>query len=347
MTVISTSYSGKLMSRRILLPVVLALAAAAVTAISLNGGDAQARTQDSKLTLVAYSTPREAYAKIIPEFQKTAKGKDVSFEQSYGSSGEQARAVRSGLKADIVALSLEPDITTLVKAGLVNPKWKQNKWEGIVTRSVVVFAVRKGNPKKIKDWEDLVRKDVDVVTPNVQTSGGAKWNVMAAYGAMRKKGRTHKQAVAYLRNLYKHVVSQDKSARESLQTFTGGKGDILIAYENEVLTAQQEGEDLEYVIPDQTILIENPVAVTSESESPEQARAFVDFLRSPEAQRVFAQNGYRPVVGDVLAEFDYLTPPALFTIDDLGGWPEVTRRFFNVQSGVMADINREVGAPTE
>jgi sulfate transport system substrate-binding protein len=143
------------------------------------------------------------------------------------------------------------------------------------------------------------------------------------------------------------VPVQDKSARESLQTFTGGKGDVLIAYENEVITAQQEGEDLEYVIPDQTILIENPVAVTTDSQNPEQAQAFVDFLRSAQAQRIFGEQGYRPVVEEVLSEFDYPTPPDLFTIEDLGGWNEVTRRFFNANSGVMADINREAGAPTE
>jgi sulfate/thiosulfate transport system substrate-binding protein len=331
------------MSKRILALVVLALAAAAVTAISLNGGDAQARTQDSKLTLVAYSTPREAYAKIIPEFQKTAKGNDVSFEQSYGSSGEQARAVRSGLKADIVALSLEPDITTLVKAGLVNAKWKQNEWNGMVTRSVVVFAVREGNPKKIKDWEDLVRKDVDVVTPNVQTSGGAKWNVMAAYGAMRKKGRTHKQAVAYLRNLYKHIVSQDKSARESLQTFLAGRGDVLLAYENEALFANSKGQDVPYIIPKATIRIENPVAILKTSKNKAVAGAFLNFLRSAKAQQIYGQNGYRPLVPSVLKQFKYPVRQWLFTIKSLGGWAKVDKQFFDPNTGIVTKIQKETG----
>ena len=299
------------------------------------------------LTLVAYSTPREAYEELIPAFEETEDGQGVTFETSYGGSGEQSRAVEGGLPADVVALSLEPDITRLVEAGLVENNWNEDEYRGMVTDSVVVLAVRDGNPKGIRGWDDLTREDIEVITPNPFTSGGARWDVMAAYGAQLEQGKSEEDATEYLRQLFANVPVQDKSARESLQTFTGGKGDILIAYENEVLTAQQEGEDLEYIIPDQTILIENPVAVTSDSESPEQARAFVDFLRSPEAQRVFAQNGYRPVVGDVLAEFDYPTPPALFTIDDLGGWPEVTRTFFNVQSGVMADIDREVGAPTE
>jgi len=327
----------------------IAALAALLLALILSGcGGGSAGGQGSgSLTLVAYSTPRGAYEELIPAFEETEAGQGVTFETSYGASGEQSRAVEGGLPADVVALSLEPDVTRLVEAGLVENNWNEDEYRGMVTDSVVVLAVRNGNPKDIRGWDDLTREDIEVITPNPFTSGGARWNVMAAYGAQLEQGKSEEEATEYLRQLFANVPVQDKSARESLQTFTGGKGDVLIAYENEVLTAQQEGEDLEYIIPDQTILIENPVAVTSESESPEQARAFVDFLRSPEAQRVFAQNGYRPVVGDVLAEFDYLTPPALFTIDDLGGWPEVTRRFFNVQSGVMADINREVGAPTE
>jgi sulfate transport system substrate-binding protein len=170
---------------------------------------------------------------------------------------------------------------------------------------------------------------------------------MAAYGAQLQQGKSEDEAIEYLRQLFRNVPVQDKSARESLQTFTGGKGDVMIAYENEVIAAQQEGEDLEYIIPDQTILIENPIAVTSDSQNPQQAQAFVDFLRTPEAQRVFGEKGYRPVVEDVLKEFDYPTPPGLFTIDYLGGWDEVSSKFFDSQSGVMVDINREVGEPTQ
>jgi sulfate/thiosulfate-binding protein len=331
------------MSKPVFLLGVVALAVVAVTAAVLTNDDAQARTQDTKLTLVAYSTPRDAYAEIIPEFQKTAKGKGVDFEQSYGASGEQARAVKAGLKADIVALSLEPDITTLVKAGLINPKWKQNKWLGIVTRSVVVFVVRRGNPKKIKDWEDLVKKDVDVVTPNVQTSGGAKWNVMAAYGAMRKKGKTHKQAVGYLRNLYKHVVSQDKSAREALQTFLAGRGDVLLAYENEAIFANSKGQDVPYVIPKATIRIENPIAILKTSKNKAAAGAFLNFLRTPKAQKIFGDNGYRPVLTSTLKSFKFPVRPWLFTIKSLDGWASVDKRFFDPKTGIVTKIQKETG----
>jgi sulfate/thiosulfate transport system substrate-binding protein len=316
------------------------LAVSAFVALVL-AGVAGARTTGTKLTLVAYSTPRDAYAKLIPEFQKTAKGKDVDFEQSYGASGEQARAVKAGLKADIVALSLEPDVTTLVKAKLINPNWNKNKWSGIVTRSVVVFAVRRGNPKKIKDWEDLTKPGVGVVTPNVQTSGGAKWNVMAAYGAMRKTGKTHKQAVTYLRNLYKHVVSQDKSARDALQTFLAGRGDVLLAYENEAIFANSKGQDVPYVIPKATIRIENPIAILKTSKNKAAAGAFLNFLRTPKAQQIYGENGYRPVVPSVLKNFKFPIRPWLFTIKFLGGWAKVDKQFFDPNTGIVTKIQQE------
>jgi sulfate transport system substrate-binding protein len=168
---------------------------------------------------------------------------------------------------------------------------------------------------------------------------------MAAYGAQRKLGKTHEQAVEYLGELFRHVSVQDKSARESLQTFTGGKGDVLLAYENEAILAQEKGEDLDYVVPDQTILIENPVAVTTDA--PEQAAAFLDYIRSDEAQRVFGEAGYRPVNEALADEFQFPTPSGLFTIEDVGGWPEVQKKFFDREDGTMAEIQREVGAALE
>ena len=302
-----------------------------------------ARTDAGSIALVAYSTPRAAYADLIPAFQKTAAGKDTSFSQSYGASGEQARAVVAGLKADVVALSLEPDMTTLVNRGLVARNWKNDKYEGIVTRSVVVFAVRRGNPKRIRDWEDLVKPGVQVVTPNVQTSGGAKWNIMAAYGAMLKKKKTHAQAVAYLRNLYTHIVSQDRSAREALQTFLAGRGDVLLAYENEAIFANQNNQEVPYVIPKGTIRIENPIAVTTRSQNKATARAFVNFLRTTPAQRIFAQNGYRPVVPAAARGFSFPARPHLFTIKWLGGWAKVDKRFFDPNTGIVTRIQRQTG----
>ena len=296
-----------------------------------------------KLTLVAYSTPREAYEALIPGFQKTDAGQGISVSQSYGASGDQARAVQNGLAADVVALSLEPDMTKLVDAGLVAKDWNANAHKGMITDSVVVFVTRKGNPKNIRTWDDLVKPGVEVITPNPFTSGGARWNVMAAYGAQLEQGKSPEQAVAYLEQLFRNVPVQDKSARESLQTFVGGKGDVMIAYENEAITAQQKEQNVDYVVPDQTILIENPIAVVSKSKNPEKAKAFVDYLRSAEAQQVFVQKGYRPINEQVAATADFPKPSGLFTIQELGGWSEVTKKFFDKKAGIMADIEQKIG----
>ena len=302
---------------------------------------AGAATKGGSISLVAYSTPKEAYGQIIDAFQKTKTGKGVSFTQSYGPSGDQAQAVVNGLRADVVAFSLEPDVTTVVRAHLVSPSWNKNSWHGMVTRSVVVFVLRNGNPKHIRDWEDLVKPGVQVVTPNPFTSGGARWNVMAAYGAMRRKGKTDKQAVAYLDKLFHHVVSQDKSAREALQTFLAGRGDVMLAYENEAILAQRKGQPVYYLIPKATIRIENPVAVTTKASA--SARAFVAFLHSAKGQTIFGQNGYRPVMRSVVKKFNYPVRPWLFTIQKLGGWAKVEKRFFDPKTGVMARIEAGLG----
>ena len=322
----------------------LILAAVALVLVGC-GGTSEAGSDGSKLTLVAYSTPREVYANLTKSFAKTDAGKGVNFDESYGSSGEQSRAVESGLPADVVAFSLAPDVDRLVEADLVGDGWDGDQYKGMVTNSVVVFAVRKNNPKGIKTWDDLVKDGIEVIEPNPFTSGGARWNVMAAYGAQRKLGKTHAQAVAYLRELFRHVSVQDKSARESLQTFTGGKGDVLLAYENEAILAQEKGEELDYVVPDQTILIENPVAVTKGASSA--AGKFLAYIRSEEAQRVFGKAGYRPVNKALADEFQFPKPKGLFTIADVGGWDEVQQRFFDREDGIMAGIQREVGAALE
>jgi sulfate/thiosulfate-binding protein len=315
-------------------------ATVAATAVLASAG---AATKGGSVALVAYSTPNVAYGQIIPAFQKTSAGKGVSFTQSYGASGDQAQAVLNGLHADVVAFSLEPDMTRLVKARLVSRNWKANATKGIVTRSVVVFVLRNGNPKHIRDWEDLVKPGVQVVTPNPFTSGGAKWNVMAAYGAMRRKGKTDKQAIAYLGKLFHHVVSQDKSARDALNTFLSGRGDVMLAYENEAILAQQKHQPVYYLIPKATIRIENPVAVTTNAKDPKAARAFVKYLTSPAAQTIFAKNGYRPVNQTVIKRFSFPVRPWLFTIQRFGGWAKVDKRFFDPKHSVMASIEASLG----
>jgi len=304
----------------------------------------QSGESGNRLTLVAYSTPQEAYKQnLIPAFQKTAQGRGLTFDQSYGASGEQERAVEGGLPADVIALSLEPDMTKLVEAGLVDQGWNRDRFKGFVTKSVVVFAVRPGNPKRIRTWDDLTKPGVEVITPNPFTSGGARWNVMAAYGAQLEHGKSEQEAIDYLKRLFGNVPVQDKSARESLQTFTGGKGDVLLAYENEAIAAKKKGEGLDYVIPDETIQIENPIGVAKESSNPRRAGAFVDWLRSEAGQRIFARDGYRPVLESADDPKRFPQPSRLFTIGELGGWSKVTARFFDPEKGVFAGIEREKG----
>jgi sulfate/thiosulfate transport system substrate-binding protein len=301
-------------------------------------------TTGTKLALVAYSTPKDAFAKIIPAFQKTPAGKSVSFSQSYGSSGEQARAIATGLPADVAYLSLAPDMTSLVKAHIVPANWSNNAYKGIVTKSVVVFVVRGGNPKHIRTWSDLLKPGVQVVTPNPFTSGGARWNVMAAYGGALRAGKTKKQAVAYLAQLFeKHVVAQPSSARESLQTFLAGKGDVLLSYENEAILAKNKGQAINWVAPKATILIENPIAVTSKTKHAKEAKAFVKYLYTPQAQTLFAETGYRPVLKSVSRKFQFTSPKQLFPIGYVGGWATVQKKFFDPNNSVMATIERSLG----
>lgn len=301
----------------------------------------------AELSLVAFSTPQTAYEAIIKAFRATPRGRNITFTQSYGASGDQSRAVESGLAADVVAFSLETDITRLVKANLVATDWNQHSYRGIVTNSLVVFVVRRGNPLHIRTWNDLTKDGIEVITPNPFTSGAARWNILAAYGQARDVHHDRASGRRYLEALFDNVVVQDDSGRKALQTFTQGKGDVLLSYENEAIFAQHKDQPIDHVIPADTLLIENPVAVTSTSKHPKQARAFLDFLYSKTAQRIFADNGYTPVVEGVAKEGEFTVPARLFTIADLGGWATVTKRFFDPDTGVVTAIERDKGVPIE
>jgi len=216
----------------------------------------------------------------------------------------------------------------------------------MVTDSVVVFVVRKGNPKGIKTWDDLVKPGVEIVTPNPFSSGAARWNILAGYGAKSNKGKDQAAGTAYLKSFFDNVVVQDDSGRNALQTFTGGKGDVLLSYENEAIFAQQKGQDIDYVVPSDTILIENPAAVTTNSTNPTAAAGWLAYLYTPEAQKIFADNGYRPVVKGVVPDNKFPTPTGLFTITDLGGWDAVTKTFFDANTGVVTQIEKDKGVAT-
>jgi sulfate/thiosulfate transport system substrate-binding protein len=319
----------------------------ALFGVALLTGSAAGASQGGSVDLVAYSTPKDAYGKIISAYQKTQAGNGTSFSQSYGASGDQARAVAAGQNADLVALSLAPDIDQLVGKGLVPKSWAANSHRGIVSDSVVVFVVRDGNPKHIKGWGDLVKPGIQVITPNPFTSGGARWNVMAAYGAQRRAGKTDRQAIAYLYKLFKHVPVQPDSARAALSIFAQGKGDVLLTYENEAIYAEQKGVHTEFKTPQATLLIETPVALTKGGLRKPAAKAFYKYLWSTTAQKAFAAQGYRPVVKAAATGTRFYAPPGLFTIATaklgLNGWTKVNQRFFHPQKGIMAKIEKSLG----
>jgi sulfate transport system substrate-binding protein len=310
---------------------------------------AGAARQDGSLSIVAYSTPRTVYGKIIQAWQQTPDGKGVSFTQSYAASTDQARAVTAGLKADLVFLSTGDDVNLLVDAGLVDPNWDKQSYKGIEADTVVVFAVRNGNPKHIKSWSDLIKPGVQVITPNPFSSGSAKWNVLAGYGAQRRLGKTDEQAQAYVNQLFHHVVSQDTSGRNATNTFLSGKGDVLLTYESEALASRAAGTDIQYVIPRQTMLIELPIAVIKNSSNKTLAQKFIRFTKGPVAQDLFGQSGWRPVLPAVAKKYasKYPARPGVFRISDkyFGGWRAVDKKWFGPK-GVMVKIEQGVGGPT-
>ena len=330
----------------------IALAAALALALGLGVaacGSSSGGSSGGQINLVAYSTPETVYDKsLIPAFQKTSEGDGATFKSSFGPSGDQQRAVIAGQPADYVHLSTGPDMQALVDAGIVDSNWDQNTYHGIVQDSVVTFVVRKGNPKGIKTWDDLVKPGVEVVTPNVFSSGGAKWNLMAAYGAQIKEGKSPTQALAFLKTLLEHAVVQPGSAGDALTAFTSGKGDVLLSYESDAIEAQKAGESIDYVVPDDTILIQTPAATTTDAST--QAQDFLKFLWTPQAQQLWADGGYRPVDKSVLAKNKdkFPVPSGLFTIDDpsIGGWEKANTEFFDPENGSVAKIESDLGVST-
>ena len=320
--------------------VVVVVAAAGCGGASDESGGTKPAAGDSggSLSLVAYSTPQVVYDEVISDFAATTAGKDVTIKTSYGASGEQSRAVEAGLPADVVTFSIEPDVTRLVKAGLVADTWKSAPHDGLVTTSVVAFIVRKGNPKGIVSWDDLLKPGIEVVTPNPFTSGAAKWNLLGAHA--------HGGLPFVQKLITEHVEVQPKSGREALQTFTGGKGDVLISYEYEATTAQKKGQFVDYVIPPDTVKIDIDIAKTVSA--PAAAQAFIDYVLGDPAQQRFADWGYRPVNETVLAanKAKFPAPKTLKTIDDLGGWKKLNDELFDPEKGSIAKIEADAGVST-
>ncbi len=308
------------------------------------GGDEQPGGASTTLTLVAYAVPEPGWSKIIPAFAATEEGKGVAVTTSYGASGDQSRAVVDGKPADIVNFSVEPDVARLVKAGKVAEDWNADATNGVPFGSVVSLVVREGNPKNIKDWDDLLQPGLEVVTPSPLSSGSAKWNLLAPYAAKSNGGQNTQAGLDFVTKLVtEHVKTRPGSGREATDVFLQGTGDVLISYENEAINIERQGKPVEHVNPPQTFKIENPVAVVTSSTHLDQANALKNFLYTPEAQKLWAQAGFRPVDPSVTVEFatDFPAPQKLWTIDDLGGWNSVDPALFDKDNGTITKIYKQ------
>jgi len=320
--------------------------AALATTVAGAAMAASTSSKDVTLNLVAYSTPRPVLTKLIDEFRKTPQGSGVTIRASYGPSSAQGQAVANGLPADGVILNTGNDINNLVDKGLINRNWDKQSYNGVVWNSVVVFGLHDGNPKKIKGWDDLLKPGVQVVTVNPFTGGIAKWNILSAYVAQRRLGKTDKQAIAYLTRFYKNnVVSQDSSGSNATNTFLSGKGDVLLTFESEAINGK-----IPYVIPRQTMLIDVYIAGLQNSQHKDEWNAFSRFLKTYPAQKILAENGYRPVNKQALTEAGNKFPvrPGQTTITNklLGGWRVVDKKWFDPNKSIMQQIEQSLGVPT-
>lgn len=345
--------------RPLTLPVALGAGLLALSGTLVGATGAGAASEPSGVVdLVAYSTPAPAYTVLVRDFQKTPAGKNVLVESSFGASGTQSKNVVAGQPADVVNFSLATDMERLVAAGLVSTTWGSSPVNhGYVTNSVVAFAVPKGNPEHIKTWADLLKAGIRIFTPNPFSSGSARWNIMAAYGAQLAEGHSPAQAQAFLKAFLAGTVVQDASAADELQTFLidrqSNKTDVLIDYESDILQAINAGAKISYVVPRQTILIQNPIAVTTDSKNPSAAAAFVTYLESPAGQNEWARLGYRPVLKSVATKWatKFPAPKDLFTIQSYGldGWDNVAKVFFSTSKsspGIVTQLEGSLGIST-
>ena len=334
-----------------------ALAAAAALGLTAcgTGSGAGATEAGTQLSVVGFSVMESANEPVFEDFTATDAGEGVSFQTSYASSGEQSRAVEGGLDADVVHFSLEPDMQRLVDAGLVADDWNSGETAGIVTSSLVSFVVREGNPKDISGWDDLVKPGVEIITPNPASSGSAKWNILGAWAHVTGAGGSEEEARQFVTQLLNNTISLPASARDATTAFSGGSGDVLISYENEAILARQGGEPFDYIVPDDTLLIENPAAVVDGADAA--AQDFLEFMTSPEAQADYATFGFRPVVDGVeVPEVEgvndpadpFPTPATLYTIgENFNGWAEANEKFFDEEAGIIPQLQAQTGKEGE
>ncbi len=320
----------------------LALSVLASTSACSDPASAGGDGEKGQVSIVGFSILKTANKQLIADFKKTDAGKGVEFQESYGASGDQARAVFAGLEADEVHFSLEPDMTKLTDEKLVADDWKSNDNKGILTQSVVAIVVRKGNPKNNKGWDDLAKPGIKIVTPNPGSSGSAKWNILAAYGHVLANGGDEADAQAYLKKFLANVAAFPGSGKDATTAFEGGTGDVLLSYENEAIQARAAGADFDYIIPDETLLIENPGAVTEDAS--QAAKDFLEFQLSKEGQTLYAKQGFRPLDDSIKVDVEgandpadaFPTPKTLLTVDDdFGGWAEANSKYFDEKNGIV------------
>ncbi|HWL44380.1 MAG TPA: sulfate ABC transporter substrate-binding protein [Ilumatobacter sp.] len=298
------------------------------------------------INLVGFAVPEAANVAIAKAWGETPAGQGIRFESSYGASGDQSRSVVDGLPADYVHFSVASDVTRLVDNGLVAEDWNAGPNGGVVSSSIVVFGVRPGNPLGIESWDDLIADGIEIVSPNPASSGAARWNALAAWGQVVEHGGTEDEANEFLTALFANVVALPNSGRDATQAFLSGTGNVFLTYENEAILARQNGEPLEYVIPDTTLLIENPGAVLIDANP--KATEWLDFVLSPAGQAEFAKKGFRPIVdgadyGEVDGANDPTDPfPAIAHLqtvaDDFVSWSDLSKKFFDEETGIVTQI---------
>jgi sulfate transport system substrate-binding protein len=306
---------------------------------------------DGQIFIVGFAVPEAANKAIAAAWSHTPEGEGIDFKTSYGASGDQSRAVVDGLDADYVHFSVTSDVTRLVDNGLVAETWDDGPNKGVVSSSIVVFVVRSGNPKGIATWDDLIQPGVEIVTPNPASSGAARWNALAAYGQVIESGGTEEEAIDYVSRFFANVVALPNSGRDATTAFLGGTGDVLMAYENEAILARQNGEEFDYVIPETTMLIENPGAYLIDA-NPRTAD-WLKFVLSAEGQEQFALKGFRPIVdgvdhGVVEGANDPANPyppvTNLLTVaDDFVSWSDLSKKFFDEENGIVTKVILESG----
>ncbi len=337
------------MKFRTRLTVALTLTAGLALSACTSGGGSGSDTVT--LNIVGFAVPEIANRAIAEEWAKTDAGRGVKFQTSYGASGDQSRAVVAGLKADYVHFSVTSDVTRLVEAGLVDESWDDGPNKGIVSSSVVVLAVREGNPKNIQGWDDLIKPGISIVTPNPASSGAARWNALAAWGHIAGNGGSDEESEEFVRKLFDNVVALPNSGRDATTTFLSGTGDVLLAYENEAILARQNGEKLDWIVPDTTILIENPGAVLKDAHP--KANEWLEFVLGPQGQRQFALSGFRPIIegvdisgieGALDPDDPFPTPENHLTVEkDFESWEALSEKFFDEETGIVTRIIAESG----